>query len=143
MLWVQLYQVYNYQMLFRKLFLYLLLIITFDSQAQLFINEILVLDSKIHSEPDYTKYTGWIEIYNAADQTIFLDGYYKAFAMGAGPCQLCTKCGKLCRHAEKARPSMEACGVDVYSTVRANGFPIEVLKTNSCAGNYYGVVLIE
>lgn len=82
-------------------------------------------------------------IVSILEKNIFLDGYYKAFAMGAGPCQLCAKCGKFCRHAEKARPSMEACGVDVYSTVRANGFPIEVLKTTNCKGNYYGVVLIE
>lgn len=77
------------------------------------------------------------------EKELFLDGYYKAVGMGAGPCQLCVKCPRSCRHPEKARPSMEACGIDVYSTVRANGFPIEVLKGPSCKGNYYGIVLIE
>ena len=77
------------------------------------------------------------------EKHIFLDGYHKAFGMGAGPCELCARCPKFCRHADEARPSMEACGIDVYSTVRANGLPIEVLKTSSCKGNYYGVVLIE
>jgi hypothetical protein len=38
---------------------------------------------------------------------------------------------------------MEACGIDVYATVRANGYPIKVVKTYDCKGNYYGVVLIE
>jgi hypothetical protein len=38
---------------------------------------------------------------------------------------------------------MEACGIDVFSTVKANGFPIGVLKTETCQGNYYGIVLIE
>jgi hypothetical protein len=38
---------------------------------------------------------------------------------------------------------MEACGIDVYTTVRANGFPIEVVKTQTCKANYYGLVLIE
>ena len=35
------------------------------------------------------------------------------------------------------------CGVDVYQTVRNNGFPIEVVTDRSCAQYYYGVVLIE
>ncbi|MBN2097023.1 MAG: DUF2284 domain-containing protein [Candidatus Omnitrophica bacterium] len=77
------------------------------------------------------------------ERLIFLDGYYKALGMGAGPCELCARCPKFCRHSEKARPSMEACGIDVYSTVRANGLPIEVLRSTNCQGNYYGVVLIE
>ena len=83
------------------------------------------------------------EIIPKLEQEIFLDGYFKAFGMGAGPCQLCVKCAKFCRHPDKTRPSLEACGIDVYTTVRSNGFPIKVLKTQSCKGNYYGVVLIE
>jgi len=77
------------------------------------------------------------------EREIFLDGYYKAFGMGAGPCQLCSSCGKSCRHTDKTRPAMEACGIDVYATVRANGYPIKVLKDAGCKGNYYGIVLIE
>jgi hypothetical protein len=38
---------------------------------------------------------------------------------------------------------MEACGIDVYATVRANGFPIEVVEDGACEQNYYGLVLIE
>jgi len=83
------------------------------------------------------------EVVITLEREIFLDGYHKAFGMAAGPCYLCKKCSKFCKFTEKARPSMEACGIDVYSTVRANGFPIEVLKTTSCKGNYYGLVLIE
>jgi predicted metal-binding protein len=83
-------------------------------------------------------------IVSALERDIFLDGYYKAFGIGAGPCYLCSKCTlKFCRHPKKVRPSMEACGIDVFRTVQANGFPIEVLKSESCKGNYYGVVLIE
>jgi predicted metal-binding protein len=77
------------------------------------------------------------------EREIFLDGYYKAFGMGAGPCQLCVRCAKFCRHPENTRPSMEACGIDVYATVQANGYPIKVLKDSNCQGNYYGIVLIE
>jgi len=77
------------------------------------------------------------------ERRIFLDGCFKAFGMGAGPCDLCSRCGKSCRYPEKTRPAMEACGIDVYSTVRANGFPIKVLRDTNCKGNYYGLVLIE
>ena len=89
------------------------------------------------------EHTGIRTIVAALEREIFLDGYYKAFGMGAGPCNLCQECPEFCEHPYQARPSMEACGIDVYSTVRANGFPIEVVKTDTCERNYYGVVLIE
>jgi predicted metal-binding protein len=82
-------------------------------------------------------------IVGALEKEIFLDGFHKAFAMAAGPCELCAECAEYCRHTEKARPAMEACGIDVYSTVRANGYPIKVVRTEDEAGNYYGIVLIE
>lgn len=80
------------------------------------------------------------------EREAFLDGYYKAFAMGSGPCRLCSECNladEECAHPQEARPSMEACGIDVYQTARKNGFPIEVVKDESCEQNYFGVVLIE
>ncbi len=89
------------------------------------------------------EYTDIHALIPALEREIFLDGYFKAFGMGAGPCQLCGKCGKFCRNPEKTRPSMEACGIDVYSTVRANGYPIKVISSANCKGNYYGMVLIE
>lgn len=88
------------------------------------------------------EYTSICNIVSTLERDIFLDGYYKAFGMGAGPCNLCDKCPEFCRYPDKARPSMEACGIDVFSTVRNNGFPIEVLKTDTCKRNYYGVILI-
>jgi predicted metal-binding protein len=83
------------------------------------------------------------EIVSVLERKIFLDGYHKAFGMAAGPCNLCKKCPKFCTYPDQARPAMEACGIDVFSTVRANGFPIKVLKNDDCEGDYYGVVLIE
>ena len=38
---------------------------------------------------------------------------------------------------------MEACGIDVFATARANGFPIEVLSDYSAEENFYGVILID
>jgi predicted metal-binding protein len=78
------------------------------------------------------------------EREIFLAGYYKALGFGAGPCSVCKECpGDVCLHPDKARPSMEACGIDVYATVRAAGYPIKVVKDRTCEENYYGVVLIE
>ncbi len=74
---------------------------------------------------------------------IFFDGFYKAFGLGAGPCFLCEECPEFCNHSKEARPSMEACGIDVYETVRPHGFPIEVLKTKECKFNFYGIILID
>jgi predicted metal-binding protein len=76
---------------------------------------------------------------------IFLDGYYKAWSMGSGPCRLCKECDPtgLCKHGYEARPSMEACGIDVFKTARDNGFPIEVVRTHEEERNVYGVILVE
>jgi hypothetical protein len=38
---------------------------------------------------------------------------------------------------------MEACGIDVYTTARANGFSIEVVRDHSCDQNYFGVILVD
>jgi predicted metal-binding protein len=74
----------------------------------------------------------------------FLLGYYKAFAFGAGPCQLCKSCPQEgCKHSDRARPSMEACGIDVYTTARSNGYPIQVVRDESSEQNYYGLLLID
>jgi predicted metal-binding protein len=78
------------------------------------------------------------------EREIFLTGYYKALGLGDGPCRLCDKCNlERCIHPRDARPSMEACGIDVYATARGNGFPIEVVKDRTCDQNYYGVILVD
>jgi len=80
----------------------------------------------------------------ALEREVFLQGHQRAFAFGAGPCTLCKSCpGDVCKHPEKARPSMEAAGIDVFSTVRNNGFPIEVVLDESSEQNYYGLLLVE
>jgi predicted metal-binding protein len=78
------------------------------------------------------------------EREIFLCGYYKAFGLGAGGCTLCKSCPKHgCKKHDQTRPSLESCGIDVYATVRANGFPIEVVRDRKSDQNYYGVVLID
>lgn len=78
------------------------------------------------------------------EREIFLTGFYKAFGFGAGPCSLCSDCPpEGCRHRDRARPSMEACGIDVYATAHANGLTVEVVKDRACPQHYYGLILID
>lgn len=90
------------------------------------------------------EWTDMKSIVYTLEREAFLAGYYKAFGMGAGPCYLCEKCNveKGCKNAEEARPSMEACGIDVYQTARTAGFPIEVVRDHTCSQNYYGLLLL-
>ena len=86
----------------------------------------------------------------------FLSGYYKAFAMAALPCTYCLDClperegfdldyaaKRFCEHQDKARPSMEACGIDVYKTVRKAGYEIEVRTSFQEQIIFFGLLLIE
>ncbi len=80
----------------------------------------------------------------ALEREAFLAGHYRAFALGEGPCHLCEECTlQRCVHPREARPAMEACGIDVFATVRANGYPIEVVTDRSCDQNYYGLLLVD
>ena len=75
------------------------------------------------------------KIVAALEREIFLSGCYKALDFGAGPCRLCKDCNLAgCIRAEDARPAMEACGIDVFATARANGFPIEVVHGRVVCG---------
>jgi len=80
------------------------------------------------------------------EKDLFLKNYYKAFALGAGPCEgLCKECSfdEGCRYPDESRPSMEGCGIDVFSTVRKFGYKIDVVKDNIEDAHFFGLVLIE
>ena len=64
----------------------------------------------------------------------FLRGFYKALGLSAGSCRLCDMCNisnGSCMNPVKARPSMEACGIDVFGTARKAGLELEVLTSNN------------
>jgi len=80
------------------------------------------------------------------EKSIFLRGAWKVFALGSGPCYFCRSCpveSGRCKYPQRARPSMEACGIDVFTTSRKAGFPIEVLQTTGQCPNYYGLILVD
>jgi predicted metal-binding protein len=105
-----------------------------------------------HREAPRTKDRGerFIKLFDTLvtmEGDLFKDGYYKAFAMLAGPCALCKECGKVqgipCRFPAKARPSMEACGIDVFQTARDNGFFIRTLREKTETQNIYCLLLVD
>jgi len=98
-----------------------------------------------HWEKDYKKVDRFNDVLAGLERTIFLDGFSRAFAMGSGPCTRCANCNVSgqCLHPDKARPAMEACGIDVFSTARAHGLPIHVVRNHSEERDVYGLVLVE
>ena len=75
-------------------------------------------------------------------------GYYKAFGMGAGPCMICHSKGEECnldecKYPNQARPSGEACGVDIHKTIENNGYDILGIDKKNDSYFCYGIVLLE
>ncbi|MGB2841124.1 MAG: DUF2284 domain-containing protein [Halobacteriota archaeon] len=100
----------------------------------------------------------------------FLSGYYKAFAMVGLCCAYCDEClpeqrdlspyracwvvvqsptvldhvpKRFCEHQHKMRPGMEACGIDVFKTVRNAGYELEVLTSPYEKITFFGLLLLE
>ena len=99
-------------------------------------------DTAILVEGEILKVTGLVA---ALEREVFLAGYYKTLSMGGGPCVKCEKCSmdEGCKHPTESRPAMEACGIDVFKTVRDNKWKIEVVKTHESPHRHFGVVLVE
>lgn len=81
----------------------------------------------------------------ALERAAFLKGFPKALAFGAGPCTVCDRCpvDDVCRHPEKARPAMEACGIDVYATAGRVGWPLRPVRDRGDWVTYVGLLLLE
>ncbi len=80
------------------------------------------------------------------EREIFISGHRKTFLIFLDSCCFCDGCpGKLekCKDPQRARPTPESLGVDVYATVRKIGYYIEVLSDYSQAMNRYAFLLIE
>jgi predicted metal-binding protein len=80
------------------------------------------------------------------EREVFISGFQKAFLLFMDSCGLCAECsGKraTCKNPMMARPSPDSMAVDVFSTVRKYGYPIEVLADYSTVMNRYAFLLIE
>ena len=62
-------------------------------------------------------------------------GFFKAFAIGAVACSLCIPCtiDTECQHPEKARPTLQACGIDMRSTIFKNGWGTPHSQPEPCS----------
>lgn len=88
---------------------------------------------------------GFMEMLLRLELDANIAGFHKAFAMGAGPCSLCPRCpeDEPCLMPYHARPSMEACGIDVFQTVRNNGFEVHFLEERGMYVKYFGLILLD
>jgi predicted metal-binding protein len=82
----------------------------------------------------------------AVEREAFLLGHYLALGLRGGPCPLCPECTDTddnCRHPEKARPSMEAVGIDVFSTLQNADIPADLKKDSEEEWFFHGLILVE
>jgi predicted metal-binding protein len=82
----------------------------------------------------------------AMEREVFVGGYQKAFLLFMDSCGLCKDCAgdrKECKDPRRARPTPEAMGVDVFSTMRKIGYPIVVLDDYDRTMNRYAILLVE
>lgn len=93
------------------------------------------------------------------ERRAFLSGCYKAFGMYALPCTLCETCvveekiesgdeislqdSIKCRHKDMMRPSMEACGIDVFQTIKNAGYETRVLNEYHDQIEIFGMILLD
>lgn len=102
---------------------------------------------KVDKPEDRHEWTRKINIkLSKLERDVFISGYPKTFLLFMDSCTICNNCSgerEKCLHPDMARPGPEAMGVDVFSTVRQYGFPIEVCKDYSQEMNRYSFLMIE
>jgi predicted metal-binding protein len=77
---------------------------------------------------------------------VFKSGFVKAFLLFFDSCGICLECGSAragCKEPKLARPTPDALAMDVYTTVRKIGYPIEVLSDYDQEMNRYAFLLVD
>jgi predicted metal-binding protein len=104
-------------------------------------------DKKVARPEDRRAWTRKIDRALAGlERRVFLLGYERTFLLMVGTCRFCAECTgvrETCLRPPLARPTPEAMAVDVFSTVRQYGYPIEVLPDYRKAMNRYAFLLVE
>ena len=79
------------------------------------------------------------------ERRLFLEGYYKAFALVPERCPLCKVCTypNDCKFPMERRPSVESCSIDVFQTLRTIGKDFRIEKDVKAKYNYYSIILLE
>jgi predicted metal-binding protein len=79
------------------------------------------------------------------EREVFLSGFERAFLLFMDSCSICEECTgdrATCKEPRLCRPAPEALAVDLFSTVRQVGYPIEVLSDYSRAMNRYSFLMV-
>lgn len=82
---------------------------------------------------------------NEVEREAFHLGFRFAAGFIGGSCKLCDECvtvgsGLPCKHPFKARPSMEAMGIDVFQTAQNAGLPFAIPMNDSVV--WCGLILV-
>ncbi|MGB6065321.1 MAG: DUF2284 domain-containing protein [Desulfomonilaceae bacterium] len=81
----------------------------------------------------------------ALERKLFLMGYYKAFGIPAETCALCKECAypKQCKFPNEKRPSVEACSIDVFETLKRIGKSARLVRNiEDCYFSYSLILLV-
>ena len=86
------------------------------------------------------------EIVCQVESLCFEEGYHFAAGLLGGHCPLCKECVGIksalpCRHPFKARPAMEAMGIDVVATAKKAGLNLSFGQNKSIS--WVGLVLVS
>ncbi|MHA2393073.1 MAG: DUF2284 domain-containing protein [Promethearchaeota archaeon] len=120
-----------------------------------FPSEIIVRDKATIKER-IAAYQKVYKVVNEIESAAFYDGYYFSLGFAAGSCRhvycsLEPNCaameGQRCRFSLRARPSMEAVGIDVYKMVAQSGWDIYPIGSNADAadipkGTLAGLIIV-
>jgi len=119
-------------------------------------SEIIVRD-KVTIKERVAAYQNVYKIVTEIESMAFYDGHYLAFGFGAGSCRH-TFCGlekdcqamrgEKCKFSLRARPSMEAVGIDVYKMVDSVGWDIYPIGSNAKPedipkGTLAGIIIVR
>ena len=87
-----------------------------------------------------------LEIVEAVESAAFKKGMRFATGLVGGSCVLCERCvddksSQVCRHPFRARPPMEAVGIDVVKTAQNAGLPIHLSSSKNVV--WTGLILLD
>jgi predicted metal-binding protein len=87
-----------------------------------------------------------LEVVESVERAAFKHGLRFATGFVGGSCVLCEECvqdktSDACRHPFRARPPMEAVGIDVIKTAETVGLPIQLSSSTNV--RWTGLILLE
>ena len=107
------------------------------------INQAILKENKKLHRPFKLKL---LEVVEAVEAAAFKKGMRFATGFVGGSCALCKRCvedknSEACRHPFRARPPMEAVGIDVVKTAQNAGLPIHLSSSKNVV--WTGLILLD